>query len=102
MDPTNSRPGPPPHHNGAENTGADTDRVTPTDATHSTVRWKTWLVTTAAIYPTVTLLSVATKPVQNHLPLPLRLAILIPTTIAITQWLLMPYLHRKLRSWLTR
>ena len=65
-------------------------------------RWKLWLVTSAAIYPVITLLAVGTGPALHRLPLPARLALLIPATVAVMQWLLMPYLHRRLRAWLVR
>jgi antibiotic biosynthesis monooxygenase (ABM) superfamily enzyme len=64
-------------------------------------RWKLWLITSAAIYPVITLLAAGTGPALHRLPLPARLALLIPTTVAIMQWILLPYLHRKLQHWLT-
>jgi antibiotic biosynthesis monooxygenase (ABM) superfamily enzyme len=65
-------------------------------------RWKIWLMTTLGIYPVITALAIATGPLLRGLPLPVRLAILIPTSVAIMQWLLLPFLHRTLRSWLLR
>jgi antibiotic biosynthesis monooxygenase (ABM) superfamily enzyme len=62
--------------------------------------WKLWLVTSAAIYPVITILATGTDPVLHRLPLPARLALLIPATVAIMQWVLLPYLHRKLHRWL--
>jgi antibiotic biosynthesis monooxygenase (ABM) superfamily enzyme len=64
-------------------------------------RWKLWLVTSAAIYPVITILATGADPVLHRLPLPARLALLIPATVAIMQWVLLPYLHRKLRRWLS-
>jgi antibiotic biosynthesis monooxygenase (ABM) superfamily enzyme len=62
--------------------------------------WKLWLVTSAAIYPVITILATGTDPALHRLPLPARLALLIPATVAIMQWVLLPYLHRKLHRWL--
>ena len=62
--------------------------------------WKLWLVTSAAIYPVITILTTGTDSALHRLPLPARLALLIPATVAIMQWVLLPCLYRKLHRWL--
>jgi antibiotic biosynthesis monooxygenase (ABM) superfamily enzyme len=59
-------------------------------------------MTTLGIYPVITALAIATEPLLHRLPLPVRLAILIPTSVAIMQWLLLPFLQQTLKSWLLR
>jgi len=65
-------------------------------------RWQRWLLTSAAIYPVITVLAIGTAPILRGLPLPLRLAILVPLTVAVMQWVLTPSLYRRVRDRLTR
>lgn len=65
-------------------------------------RWKQWLPTVCGIYPIITLLALATRPLLGPLPVPLRLAILIPASVAAMVWVVMPYLTRRFGAWLTR
>lgn len=76
-------------------------RPSPTVAT-AVRRWKLWLLTVCAIYPTIVLLGLATNPVLGDLYLPVRLAVLVPAAAAAMIWQINPRLHRHFGAWLTR
>ncbi|TXS31359.1 hypothetical protein OG810_35600 [Streptomyces sp. NBC_01693] len=65
-------------------------------------RWKLWLLTVCAIYPTIVLLGLATNPVLEDLDLPVRLAVLVPVAAAAMVWQINPRLQRRFGAWLTR
>ncbi|MEU2020800.1 hypothetical protein ABZ565_01275 [Streptomyces sp. NPDC016469] len=65
-------------------------------------RWKLWLLTVCAIYPTIILLALATNPVLGDLYLPVRLAVLVPAAAAAMVWQINPRLQRHFGAWLTR
>ncbi|MFF3718658.1 hypothetical protein [Streptomyces prasinus] len=65
-------------------------------------RWKLWLLTVCAIYPTIVLLGLATNPVLEDLDLPVRLAVLVPVAAAAMVWQINPRLQRHFGAWLTR
>lgn len=65
-------------------------------------RWKLWLLTVCAIYPTIVLLGLATNPVLEDLYLPVRLAVLVPAAAAAMVWQINPRLQRRFGTWLTR
>ncbi|GIF15671.1 hypothetical protein FHX34_106244 [Actinoplanes teichomyceticus] len=65
-------------------------------------RWKLWLLTVCAIYPTIVLLGLATNPVLEDLYLPVRLAVLVPAAAAAMVWQINPRLQRHFGAWLTR
>ena len=62
--------------------------------------WKMWLLSSVAIYPLITLLSVVLGPLLGNLPLAVRFAITTPILGALMTWLVMPRLSRLLASWL--
>ncbi|MFE4264232.1 antibiotic biosynthesis monooxygenase [Streptomyces sp. NPDC056883] len=65
-------------------------------------RWKMWLLSLCAVYPTITLLVTIAGPLLEHLALPLRFAIVAPTLTALMTWVLMPLLSRWSARWLYR
>ncbi len=65
-------------------------------------RWKLWLLTVCAIYPTIVLLGLATNPLLEDLYLPVRLAVLVPAAAAAMVWQINPRLQRYFGAWLTR
>ncbi|MGW4088076.1 hypothetical protein ACWEGS_34210 [Streptomyces sp. NPDC004822] len=65
-------------------------------------RWKLWLLTVGAIYPTIVLLGLATDPVLGDLYLLVRLAVLVPVAAALMVWQISPRLQRYFGAWLTR
>ncbi|GAA1965217.1 hypothetical protein [Catenulispora subtropica] len=60
------------------------------------------MLTVCGIYPVITVLALATGPLLRSLPVPLRLAILIPVAVAAMVWLVMPRLTRRFGAWLVR
>ncbi|MET3642696.1 antibiotic biosynthesis monooxygenase (ABM) superfamily enzyme [Prescottella equi] len=65
-------------------------------------RWKLWLLTVCAIYPTIVLLGLATNPVLEDVYLPVRLAVLVPAAAAAMVWQINPRLQRHFGAWLSR
>lgn len=63
-------------------------------------RWKTWVLSCAAIWVLLTLISLTTAPLLAELPLPVRFALIVPLLGAAMTWLVMPALTRLLRGWL--
>jgi uncharacterized protein len=63
-------------------------------------RWKVWLLSSAAIYPLITAITVAAAPVLMQLALPLRFLVTIPVMGALMTWLVMPALTRLFTRWL--
>ena len=61
--------------------------------------WKMWLLSSVAIYPLITLLSLALAPLAQ-VPLAIRLAITTPLLGALMTWLVMPRLSRLVAGWL--
>jgi hypothetical protein len=97
-----ARPGHMPTGIAPDGRKSDQQQTPSSDTARLPHRWKIWLMTTLGIYPVITALTIATQPLLHRFPLPVRLAILIPTSVAIMQWLLLPFLHRTLKSWLLR
>jgi antibiotic biosynthesis monooxygenase (ABM) superfamily enzyme len=62
--------------------------------------WKVNLLVWLALYPTVMLLSIAGQSSLDKLPFALRILISNAITIAITGWLLVPWLSRVYQPWL--
>jgi antibiotic biosynthesis monooxygenase (ABM) superfamily enzyme len=62
--------------------------------------WKMWLLSSAAIYPLITLLTIALGPLLVDVPLAARFAITTPLLGALMTWLVMPRLSRLLAGWL--
>jgi antibiotic biosynthesis monooxygenase (ABM) superfamily enzyme len=58
------------------------------------VPWKQWLLTSLAIYPLITLLTILLGPLLGNVPLPVRLAITTPILGALMTWVVMPRLSR--------
>ncbi|MFE3227574.1 hypothetical protein [Nocardia sp. NPDC059228] len=63
-------------------------------------RWKLWLLTVCGIYPVITVLATILGPVLASWPTPLRLALLIPISVAAMVWIVMPFLTRRFGGWL--
>ena len=62
--------------------------------------WKMWLLSSVAIYPLITLLTLVLGPVLSELPLAARFAITTPILGAFMTWLVMPRLSRLFVGWL--
>jgi antibiotic biosynthesis monooxygenase (ABM) superfamily enzyme len=62
--------------------------------------WKMWLLTSVAIYPLLTLLTIVLGPLLGNVPLPVRFAITTPILGALMTWLVMPRLSRLVSGWL--
>jgi antibiotic biosynthesis monooxygenase (ABM) superfamily enzyme len=62
--------------------------------------WKMWLLSSAAIFPLLTLLSFVLAPVLADVPLIVRFAITTPVLGALMTWLVMPQLSRAFAGWL--
>jgi uncharacterized protein len=63
-------------------------------------RWKMWLLSSAAIYPLINLVTLVATPFLGHLALPLRFLVTIPVMGALMTWLVMPFLTRRFSRWL--
>ncbi|ANY07752.1 antibiotic biosynthesis monooxygenase [Pseudonocardia sp. HH130630-07] len=63
-------------------------------------RWKTWIVSSVAIWCLITAITLAAGPWLAVLPAPLRFALLVPVMGALLTWLVMPALARLLTGWL--
>jgi antibiotic biosynthesis monooxygenase (ABM) superfamily enzyme len=57
-------------------------------------RWKMWLLSTCAIYPTITAITMLAGPTLAHLAPPARFAIVVPMLSAAMTWVMMPALSR--------
>ena len=62
--------------------------------------WKMWLLSSVAIYPLITLLSVVLGPLLGNVPLAVRFAVTTPILGALMTWLVMPRLSRLVAGWL--
>jgi len=62
--------------------------------------WKMWLLSSAAIYPLITLLTLILAPILADVPLMVRFALTTPVLGALMTWLVMPQLSRALAGWL--
>jgi hypothetical protein len=62
--------------------------------------WKMWLLSSAAIYPLITVLSLALGPFLVDVPLAARFAITTPLLGALMTWIVMPRLSRVVAGWL--
>jgi antibiotic biosynthesis monooxygenase (ABM) superfamily enzyme len=58
------------------------------------------LLSSVAIYPLITILTVVLGPLLNSLPLSVRFAVTTPILGALMTWLVMPNLSRLCVSWL--
>ncbi|WP_328997867.1 hypothetical protein OHA18_25790 [Kribbella sp. NBC_00709] len=65
-------------------------------------RWKTFLITWAAAYPTLLVIATALKLVVPGLPQPVALAISSFTLTALLTWVILPRLNRQARPSLLR
>ena len=65
-------------------------------------RWKTFLVTWLAVYPTLLVISTAVKLAVPGLPQPAALAISSATLTALLTWVILPRVNRQARPWLLR
>ncbi|WP_214324942.1 hypothetical protein [Nonomuraea sediminis] len=63
-------------------------------------RWKTWLVTLAALYVLLLTITTVAAPLLSPPAPPLRFALLLPVLTALMTWIVMPRLSRLLSSWL--
>lgn len=63
-----------------------------TPAARPPARWKMWLLSTAGIYPLITVLSAALGGPLSALPVPARFAVIAPILSAAMTWLVMPAL----------
>ncbi len=63
-------------------------------------RWKIALVTGAAIYLLMILLTLVAGPLLARLPLPLRALATVTAMVTLMTWVVMPNLTRLLRPWL--
>lgn len=63
-------------------------------------RWKTWLISSAAIWVLLTLITVTAGPLLGPLPAPARFAVVVPVLSAAMTWLVMPRVTRMLSGWL--
>lgn len=63
-------------------------------------RWKTFLITWAAVYPTLLLISTVLNAVAPGLPQPLSLAISSVSLTALLTWAILPPVTRRARPWL--
>ena len=63
-------------------------------------RWKTWALSSAAIYPLITAITLGAGPLLGPLPLPMRFLITVPILGALMTWFVMPVLTRALSRWL--
>lgn len=88
----------PPHDR--ELTGMESWFATPGgQVRRSPPSWKMWLLSSVAIYPLITLLSLALVPLAQ-VPLAIRFAITTPLLGALMTWLVMPRLSRLVSGWL--
>ena len=62
--------------------------------------WKMWLLSSVAIYPLITALTLVLGPALGELPLAARFAITTPILGALMTWLVMPRLSRLVVGWL--
>jgi antibiotic biosynthesis monooxygenase (ABM) superfamily enzyme len=62
--------------------------------------WKMWLLTSVAIYPLITLLTLVLGPLLANVPLAVRFAITTPILGALMTWVVMPRLSRLIAGWL--
>ena len=65
-------------------------------------RWKNFLLTWAAAYPSLLLLSLGLSAVAPQLPRALALAITSGILTALLTWVILPRLNRQARRWLLR
>jgi antibiotic biosynthesis monooxygenase (ABM) superfamily enzyme len=65
-------------------------------------RWKTFLLTWVAAYPTLLIFSTAVSLVAPDLPRPVMLAITSTILTALLTWVILPLLTREARPWLLR
>jgi uncharacterized protein len=65
-------------------------------------RWKTFLITWAAVYPTLLVIATAVKLAVPGLPQPIALAISSGTLTALLTWVILPRVNRQARPWLLR
>ncbi|WP_206439440.1 antibiotic biosynthesis monooxygenase [Streptomyces scabichelini] len=65
-------------------------------------RWKTFLITWAAAYPTLLALSTALAQLAPGLPQPAALALTSAILTAVLTWLVLPRITRQVRPWLFR
>lgn len=63
-------------------------------------KWKTFLTTWAAVYPTLLIISTVVTAFGNKLPSPVQLLINSLTLTALLTWAIMPRVTRHLRIWL--
>jgi uncharacterized protein len=65
-------------------------------------KWKNFLLTWAAVYPTLLLVSTALTKFVPALPRPLSLAITSGVLTAVLTWVILPIVTRRARRWLLR
>lgn len=64
-------------------------------------KWKFWVLTMGGLYPLLTALVMVTAPLLEPLPVPLRLACIMPVAVAAMVWVIMPLLSRRFAGWLS-
>ena len=67
---------------------------------HNPPAWKVNLLVWLALYPSVMILIVVGRTTLGRLPLPLNMLISNAITVAVTGWLLVPWLSRQYADWL--
>ncbi|MGW6376151.1 hypothetical protein ACWFRB_08820 [Rhodococcus sp. NPDC055112] len=65
-------------------------------------RWKVWLLTVCGIYPVLTVMVTVLTPLMGGVPVPARLAVIVPGVVASMVWVVMPFLTRRFHGWLSR
>jgi hypothetical protein len=69
---------------------------------HPPARWKTYLLSLCAIYPTLTVMVIVAQPLLAYLPLAARFAVITSVLTALMTWIAMPVLSRLFARWLYR
>lgn len=76
--------------------------TTPPPARLTPRRWKTAILTWMGVYPLITFLIWALKPLLDALPIPLQTLVLSGLLVPMLVFAVLPLLSRWLRPWLAR
>lgn len=80
--------------------GADTWFTVPGQTAQP--KWKTFLLTWAAVYPILLVISTVVSLAAPWLPEPAALAVSSATLTALLTWVILPRINRRFRPWLLR